>query len=42
MDLLRKIKRKWTKLRLQPIRVFCFHQVGEKSFNEAYEKLKHN
>ena len=24
-----KIKRKWMKLRLQPIRVFCFHQVSE-------------
>lgn len=27
--LLHKIKRKWAKLRLQPIRVFCFHQVSE-------------
>lgn len=27
--LLNKIQRKWTKLRLQPIRVFCFHQVSE-------------
>ena len=24
-----KIKRKWMKLRLQPIRVFCFHQTSE-------------
>lgn len=24
-----KIKRKWMKLRLQPIRVFCFHQVSD-------------
>lgn len=24
-----KIKRKWTKIRLQPIRVFCFHHVCE-------------
>ena len=23
------IRRKWTKIRLQPIRVFCFHQVSE-------------
>ena len=28
-DLLTIIKRKWMKLRLQPIRVFCFHQVSE-------------
>ncbi len=28
-DVLNKIKRKWMKLRLQPIRVFCFHQVSE-------------
>lgn len=27
--LLNKIQKKWTKLRLQPIRVFCFHQVSE-------------
>lgn len=25
-----KICRKWTKIRLQPIRVFCFHHVSEK------------
>ena len=24
-----KIKRKWTKIRLQPIRVFCFHHVSD-------------
>lgn len=24
-----KVKRKWTKIRLQPIRVFCFHQVSD-------------
>lgn len=34
-----KIKRKWTKLRLQPIRVFCLHHVceayDEKSMNEC-------
>lgn len=29
VDLINKIKRKWTKLRLQPIRVFCFHQVSD-------------
>ncbi len=28
-NILRKIKRFWTKLRLQPIRVFCFHQVSD-------------
>lgn len=28
-ELIRKILGKWTKLRLQPIRVFCFHQVSE-------------
>lgn len=27
--LLHKINSRWTKLRLQPIRVFCFHQVSE-------------
>lgn len=26
-DLLHRIQRKWTKLRLQPIRVFCLHHV---------------
>lgn len=29
MDLLKKIQRKLLHLRLQPIRVFCFHQVSE-------------
>lgn len=29
MKLIDKIKRKWMKLRLQPIRVFCFHQTSE-------------
>lgn len=29
MKLINKIKRKWMKLRLQPIRVFCFHQTSE-------------
>ena len=29
VDLLRRIQRKWMKLRLQPIRVFCFHHVSE-------------
>lgn len=28
-DLIHRIKRKWIKLRLQPIRVFCFHQVSD-------------
>ena len=28
-ELMRKIQRKWMKLRLQPIRVFCFHHVSE-------------
>ena len=27
-DVLNKIKRKWMKLRMQPIRVFCFHHVS--------------
>lgn len=27
--LVNRIKRKWTKFRLRPIRVFCFHQVSE-------------
>jgi len=29
-ELMRKIRRKWMKLRLQPIRVFCFHHVCAK------------
>lgn len=29
MGIIHKIERKLTKLRLQPIRVFCFHQVSE-------------
>lgn len=29
-NLLQRIKRKWMKLRLQPIRVFCFHHVSER------------
>ena len=28
-ELVNKIRRKWTKLRLRPIRVFCFHHVSE-------------
>jgi peptidoglycan/xylan/chitin deacetylase (PgdA/CDA1 family) len=28
-DILYRIRRKWTKIRLQPIRVFCFHQVSD-------------
>ena len=27
-ELINKIKRKWKKIRLQPIRVFCFHHVS--------------
>lgn len=27
LDLMHKIKRKWTKIRLQPIRVYCLHHV---------------
>ena len=32
-----KICRKWTKIRLQPIRVFCFHQVSD-TFDESTMK----
>lgn len=28
-ELINRVKRKWMKLRLQPIRVFCFHHVSE-------------
>ncbi len=28
-EIIAKIRRKWTKLRLQPIRVFCFHHACE-------------
>lgn len=28
-ELVNKIRRRWMKLRLQPIRVFCFHQVSD-------------
>lgn len=34
-ELIHKIKRKWMKMRLQPIRVLCFHQVSE-AFDESY------
>lgn len=34
LDLYHKIKRKWTKLRLQPIRIFCLHHVCE-SYDES-------
>ena len=34
-DLLHKIKRKWMKMRFQPIRVLCFHQVSD-AFDESY------
>jgi len=29
MELINKIKRVWMRLRLQPIRVLCFHEIGE-------------
>lgn len=32
-----KIRRKWAKIRLQPIRVFCFHQVSD-TFDESTMK----
>lgn len=38
MDLLQKIKRKWMKLRLQPIRVLCFHQVSKAFDSDIYCK----
>lgn len=28
-ELINRVKRKWARMRLQPIRVFCFHQVSE-------------
>ena len=33
-ELLDKIRRKWAKMRLQPIRVFCFHHVSD-TFDES-------
>lgn len=36
-EILAKIRRKWTKIRLQPIRVFCFHQVSD-VFDESTMK----
>ena len=35
VELIHKIKRKWMKMRLQPIRVLCFHQVSD-AFDESY------
>lgn len=35
VELIHKIKRKWMKMRLQPIRVLCFHQVSD-AFDERY------
>lgn len=35
MDLIRKIKRKLVKLRLQPIRVLCFHEVSDNVMDES-------
>ena len=34
-SILAKLKRKWIKLRLQPIRVFCLHHVCEKFDDES-------
>lgn len=36
-EILARIRRKWTKIRLQPIRVFCFHQVSD-TFDESTMK----
>ena len=36
MNFFEKIKRKWMKLRLQPIRVFCLHQVSEQYDPSVY------
>lgn len=36
-EILAKIRRKWMKMRLQPIRVFCFHQVSD-TFDESTMK----
>jgi len=37
-DLILRIKRKWMKMRLQPIRVFCFHQTSEQYDPAVYCK----
>jgi len=37
-DVLNRIKRKWMKMRLQPIRVFCFHQVSEQFDSDLHCK----
>ena len=37
IEILAKIRRKWTKIRLQPIRIFCFHQVSG-TFDESTMK----
>ena len=34
-EIVAKIRRKWTKIRLQPIRVFCFHHVSD-SYDVSY------
>ena len=34
-DIYRKVLNRWKKFRLQPIRVFCFHQVSD-TFDESY------
>lgn len=36
-EILAKIRRKWAKMRLQPIRVFCFHQVSD-TFDQSTMK----
>ena len=34
-EIVAKIRRKWTKIRLQPIRVFCFHHVSD-AYDASY------
>ena len=34
---IRKVRNRWKKFRLQPIRVFCFHQVSD-TFDESTMK----
>lgn len=38
-ELMGKIKRKWTKLRLQPIRVYCLHHVCAEFDEESMEPI---
>lgn len=37
-ELLRNIRQKWKRLWLQPIRVFCFHQVSEEFEDGKYKR----